>query len=145
MDYLFDVLLDDDLEFDDYNLALSSYPTWKSICREIKLNLLLEGGKKIQFDIDDIKHKYITLDDQTGYWRHNQQVSLEKVCCSVIGMTFILNGNKIEKLTLKTKILTTYTGEVVKSIVETGIEIKVSQFIYGKILNFIIETPKNIA
>jgi hypothetical protein len=139
MDYLFDVLLDDDLEFDDYNLALSSYPTWKSVYREIKLNYLLEGSKKVQFDIDDIQ-KYITLDDQ-----HRQHVSLKNVCCSVIGMTFILNGNKIEKLTLKTKILTTYKGEVVKSIVETGIEIKVSQFIYGKTLNFIIETPENVA
>jgi hypothetical protein len=60
-------------------------------------------------------------------------------------MTFILNGNKIEKLTLKTRILTTDPGKVVKSIVDTGIEIKISQFISGKILNFIIQTPKNVA
>jgi len=140
MNYLFDVILDDDLEFDSYNEALSSYPTWKSIYREIKLNYLLEGGKKIQFDIDDINHKYITLDD---YPQH--QVSLKNVCCSVIGMTFILNSNKIEKLTLKTKILTTDTGKIVKSIIDTGIEVKVSQFIHGKTLNFIIETPKNLA
>lgn len=140
MNYLFDVLLDDDLEFDSYNETLSSYPTWKSIYREIKLNYLLEGGKKIQFDIDDINHKYITLDDY-----HQHQVSLKNVCCSVIGMTFILNGNKIEKLTLKTRILTTDPGKIVKSIVHTGIEVKVSQFIHGKTLNFIIETTKNIA
>jgi hypothetical protein len=140
MNYSFDVLLDDNLEFDSYNEALSSYPTWKSIYREIKLNYLLEGGKKVQFDIDDITHKYITLDDY-----HQNQVSLKNVCCSVIGMTFILNGNKIEKLTLKTRILTTDPGKVVKSIVDTGIEIKISQFISGKILNFIIQTPKNVA
>jgi hypothetical protein len=73
MDYLFDVILGSDLEFDDYNLALSSYPTWKSIYREIKLNYLLEGSKKIQFVIDDIQ-KYITLDDQ-----HSHLVSLQKV------------------------------------------------------------------
>jgi hypothetical protein len=139
MNYSFDVLIDDDLEFDSYNEALSSYPTWKSIYREIKINYLLEGGKKIQFDIDDI-HKYITLDDY-----HQHYVSLKNVCCSVIGMTFILNGNKIEKLTLKTKILETVQGKLIKSIVDTGIEIKISQFIRGKILNFIIETPKNVA
>ena len=139
MDYLFDVILGDDLEFDDYNLALSNYPTWKSIYREIKLNFLLEGGKKVQFDIDDIQ-KYITLDD-----KHQHQVSLQKVCCSITGMTFILNDNKIEKLTLKSKILDTECGKIVKSIIDVDIEVKVSQFIYGKTLNFIIEAPKNIA
>ena len=139
MDYLFDVILADDLEFDDYNLALSSYPTWKSVYREIKLNYLLEGSKKIQFDIDDIQ-KYITLDDV-----HQHQVSLKQVCCSITGMTFILNDNKIEKLTLKSKILDTECGKIVKSIIDSGIEIKVSQFIHHKTLNFIIETPKNAA
>ena len=139
MDYLFDVILGDDLKFDDYDEALSSYPTWKSIYREIKLNYLLEGSKKIQFDIDDIQ-KYITLDD-----KHQHQVSLQKVCCSITGMTFILNDNKIEKLTLKSKILDTECGKIVKSIIDVDIEVKVSQFIYGKTLNFIIETPKNIA
>ena len=138
MNYLFDVLLDDDVEVDTSNDALSRYPTWKSIYRDIKLNYLLEGGKKIQFDIDDI-HKYITLDD------YNYHISLKNVCCSVNGMTFILNGNKIEKLTLKSKILTTDPGKVIQSIIDTGIEIKISQFISGNILNFIIETPKNIA
>jgi len=139
MDYLFDVILADDLEFDDYNLALSNYPTWKSIYREIKLNFLLESGKKVQFDIDDIQ-KYITLDDV-----HQHQVSLKKVCCSITGMTFILNDNKINKLTLKSKILDTECGKIVKSIVDSGIEIKVSQFLYEKTLNFIIEAPKNAA
>lgn len=139
MDYLFDVILADDLEFDDYNLALSSYPTWKSVYRDIKLNYLLEGDKKIQFDIDDIQ-KYITLYDQ-----HQHQVSLQKVCCSITGMTFILNDNKIEKLTLKSKILDTECGKIVKSIIDVGIKVKVSQFIYDKTLNFIIETPKNVA
>ena len=140
MDYVFDVILGDDLEFDDYNEALTSYPTWKSVYREIKLNYILEGSKKIQFDIDDITYKYITLDDI-----HQHQVSLKNVCCSVIGMTFILNDNKIEKLTLKSKILDTECGKIVKSLIDSGIDIKVSQFIYGKTLNFIIETPKNVA
>lgn len=139
MDYVFDVILGDDLEFDDYNEALTSYPTWKSVYREIKLNYLLEGSKKIQFDIDDIQ-KYITLDDS-----YTHQVSLQKVCCSITGMTFILNSNKIEKLTLKSKILDTECGKIVKSIIDSGIEIKVSQFIHHKTLNFIIETPKSAA
>jgi len=60
-------------------------------------------------------------------------------------MTFILNNNKIEKLTLKSRILDTECGKIVKSIIDTGIEIKVSQFLYEKTLNFIIEAPKNAA
>jgi glutaminase len=139
MDYLFDVILADDLEFDDYNLALSSYPTWKSVYREIKLNYLLEGSKKIQFDIDDIQ-KYITLDDQ-----HSHQVYLKKVCCSITGMTFVLNNNKIEKLTLKSKVLDTECGRIVKTMMQVGMEVEVSQFLYEKTLNFIIEAPKNAA
>jgi glutaminase len=139
MDYLFDVILADDLELDDYNLTLSSYPTWKSVYREIKLNYLLEGSKKIQYDIDDIQ-KYITLVDV-----HQHQVSLKQVCCSITGMTFILNSNKIEKLTLKSKILDTECGKIVKTMIQVGMEVKVSKFIYDKNLNFIIETPKNVA
>lgn len=139
MDYLFDVILGSDLKFDDYNLALSSYPTWKSIYREIKLNYLLEGSKKIQFDIDDIQ-KYITLDDV-----HQHQVSLKNVCCSITGMTFILNDNKIEKLTLKSKVLDTECGRILKTMMLVGMELKVSQFIHHKTLSFIIETPKSAA
>ena len=60
-------------------------------------------------------------------------------------MTFILNDNKIEKITLKSKILDTECGKIVKSIVDSGIEIKVSQFLYEKTLNFIIEAPKKAA
>jgi hypothetical protein len=60
-------------------------------------------------------------------------------------MTFILNNNKIEKLTLKSKILDTECGKIVKSIIDADIEIKVSQFLYKKTLNFIIEAPKNAA
>ena len=136
MEYLFDVILDDDLEFSDYNLVLSSYPTWKSVYREIKLNYLLEGSKKLQFDIDDIQ-KYITLVSLENRYR----------CCCINGMTFILNNNKIERLTLKSKILDTECGKIVKSIIDTGVEIKVSQLIniQDKTLNFIIETPKNVA
>lgn len=142
MYYLFDVILADDLEFDDYNLALSSYPTWKSVYRDIKLNYLLEGDKKIQFDIDDIQ-KYITLYDQPISSEYHF-VSLQKVCCSITGMSFVLNNNKIEKLTLKSKVLDTERGRIVKELIQLGIQVKVSQFIFDKTLNFIIETPKKI-
>jgi hypothetical protein len=60
-------------------------------------------------------------------------------------MTFIINNNKIEKLTLKSKVLDTECGKIVKTMIQVGMEVKVSQFLYEKTLNFIIEAPKNAA
>ena len=39
-DFFLEVDLDDDVKLEDYNDALSTYSDWKSIYREIKLNLL---------------------------------------------------------------------------------------------------------
>ena len=74
-DFFLDVDLDDDVKLDDYNDALSTYKEWKSIYREIKLNLLLEQGKRIEFDIDNIS-KFITLDND------DDVVRVKNICCN---------------------------------------------------------------
>jgi len=132
-DYLFNVKIEHDYNIDDYNHVLSRYKDWKSTYREIKLNYILEGDKKLQFDIEDI-HKYITLDDD-----QSEYVTLQKICCDINTITFILKNNKVEKLTLKGKILDTTQGKLLSSIIDTGYEIIVEQFMYGDILNFNIK------
>ncbi len=126
-----DVTLDDDVKLDDYNDALSTYKEWKSIYREIKLNLLLEQGKRIEFDIDNIS-KFITLDKNDI----GSAPSVSELCGNVSGMVFILNNNKIEKLTLKIRIIENLQGKVVKELLKEDIKLVIKQRINGSHLYF---------
>ncbi len=126
-----DVTLDDDVKLDDYNDALSTYKEWKSIYREIKLNLLLEQGKRIEFDIDNIS-KFITLDKNDI----GSAPSVSELCGNVSGMVFILNNNKIEKLTLKIHIIENLQGKVVKELLKEDIKLVIKQRINGSHLYF---------
>lgn len=128
-DFLLEVDLDDDVKLEDYNDALSTYSDWKATYREIKLNLLLEQGKRIEFDIDNIS-KFITLDNDEDV------VPVKNICCTVSGMTFILNDSKIEKLTLKVHCIQNQNGEIVKSILKEGHFLKIKQILKGNHLFF---------
>lgn len=139
-DFLLDVDLDDDVKLDDYNDALSTYKEWKSIYREIKLNLLLEQGKRIEFDIDNIS-KFIILDGDDDIV-HKPLISVKNICCTVSGMTFILNDNKIEKLTLKVHCIENQNGEIVKEILKDGMLLKIKQILKNNHLFFNIVTTK---
>lgn len=128
-DFFLEVDLDDDVKLEDYNDALSTYSDWKATYREIKLNLLLEQGKRIEFDIDSIS-KFITLDNDEDV------VPVKNICCTVSGMTFILNDSKIEKLTLKVHCIQNQNGEIVKSILKEGQFLKIKQILKGNHLFF---------
>ena len=128
-DFFLEVDLDDDVKLEDYNGALSTYSDWKATYREIKLNLLLEQGKRIEFDIDNIS-KFITLDNEEDV------VPVKNICCTVSGMTFILNDSKIEKLTLKVHCIQNQNGEIVKSILKEGQFLKIKQILKGNHLFF---------
>lgn len=134
-DFFLDVDLDDDVKLDDYNDALSTYKEWKSIYREIKLNLLLEQGKRIEFDIDNIS-KFITLDSNDYEWASGLVVPMKNICCTVSGMTFILNDSKIEKLTLKAHCIENQNGEIVKAILKDGMFLTIKQVLIGSHLFF---------
>jgi hypothetical protein len=128
-DFFLEVDLDDDVKLEDYNDALSTYSDWKATYREIKLNLLLEQGKRIEFDIDNIS-KFITLDSDEDV------VPVKNICCTVSGMTFILNDSKIEKLTLKVHCIKNPNGELVKEILKHGQFFKIKQVLKGNHLFF---------
>ena len=128
-DFFLEVDLEDDVKLEDYNDALSTYSDWKSIYREIKLNLLLEQGKRIEFDIDNIS-KFITIDTNDDF------VPMKNICCTESGMTFILNDSKIEKLTLKVHCIENQNGEIVKAILKDGLFLKIKQILKGNHLFF---------
>jgi len=133
-DFFLDVTLDDNVKLEDYDQALSTYNEWKSVYREIKLNLLLEQGKRIEFDINNIS-KFIILDGNT-----EDIIPVRSICCTVSGMTFILNGSKIEKLTLKAHCIENQNGEIVKAILKDGLILKIKQILNKNYLYFNITT-----
>jgi hypothetical protein len=50
----YDVVLENDVELNHYDRLLTKFPQWKQYKREIKLNVLLNEGKRIGFDVTEI-------------------------------------------------------------------------------------------
>lgn len=122
---------------DQYDKALSTYNEWKSFYRDIKLSTLLEG-KRVQFDIDNIQ-KIGVVDD---FITLENPGKLQTMAFSISGMTFIIKGNDIEKLTLKSEFLETDCGRKLKELYESGVELEVQQIIKGKSISFTISLEK---
>lgn len=145
MKNIFEVDLQD-VKIDNYEKILSRFSNWKKYKREINLNQLLEEGKKIQFDIE-IKNNpmvfYISVSDS----EYAHTTSLTNACSSLKKLTFIILENKILKLQAELILLNTRWGNVIKNLVESGLELKLNQHINieGQIDNFYFELPKQAA
>lgn len=139
-DYLLDVELEGDVKLSDYNIALSQYPDWKSFYREIKLNYLLEEGKRLQFTIDNIS-KFVKLEEaEEGI---ESDLQYKDICGAVSGLVFIINNDRIEKLTLKFVLLDKNdAGKIVKNLIENKIEFSIKQFILEEHIHFVAYTKK---
>jgi hypothetical protein len=61
---------------------------------------------------------------------------MKNICCTVSGMTFILNDSKIEKLTLKVHCIENQNGEIVKAILKDGLFLTIKQVLIGNHLFF---------
>ncbi len=136
-DYLLDVELEGDVKLSDYDMALSQYPDWKSFYREIKLNYLLEEGKRLQFTIDSIS-KFVKLEEDNI----KSELHYKDICGTVSGLVFIINNDRIEKLTLKFIALPTDAGEIVKNLIENKIEFSIKQFILEEHIHFVAYAKK---
>lgn len=139
-DYLLDVELEGDVKLSDYDMALSQYPDWKSFYREIKLNYLLEEGKRLQFTIDNIS-KFVKLEEaEEGI---ESDLQYKDICGAVSGLVFIINNDRIEKLTLKFVLLDKNdAGKIVKNLIENKIEFSIKQFILEEHIHFVAYTKK---
>lgn len=139
-DYLLDVELEGDVKLSDYDMALSQYPDWKSFYREIKLNYLLEEGKRLQFTIDNIS-KFVKLEEaEEGI---ESDLQYKDICGAVSGLVFIINNDRIEKLTLKFVLLDKNdAGKIVKNLIENKIKFSIKQFILEEHIHFVAYTKK---
>jgi hypothetical protein len=132
----------DDTEIFSYEYILSRFSNWKKYKREINLNQLLEDGKKIQFEVEIENNPnvfYVSVSDDFKY-----TTSLVNVCSVIDKFIFIILKNKVIKLEVELKILTTQWGKTIKNIIESGVDLKLYQNkdIKGQIDNFYFKFPK---
>jgi hypothetical protein len=135
----FEISLDNNT-LDQYDVLLSKFKDWTKYKRDIKINSLIESGKRIEFTIE-LEHSPIYISAVIDENVDETINSLNNACAIVKYMKFIINENKIESLDIKITTLTTYYGKIIHDLVESGIEIKVNQYldIYTKsIIGFYI-------
>lgn len=106
-----------------YETILSQFPEWKSINRELKIDHLFDA-KKIQFDIGEIKSFSSSV---FGSFEEEDLVPLSKGCFVIKSMSFTIKTGKVEKLRVDIEILTTYYGNLLKSMIDDGIDIQINQ------------------
>lgn len=118
-----------------FEKVLSRYSEWTSFKREIRLNVLLDN-KRVQFDIDDISEYGFLGDDEVD-------INLTRTCFVLKSMSFILNGDKIDKLEIKWRALNTQNGEVLKNIIDSNIDINIKmRFKENNFFYFYVDVPK---
>lgn len=138
----YDVILKD-AKLEHYESILKVFDEWISFKREIKLTNLLEG-KKVQFDIEEIYNKGAVWGIMSS--NKSNEVNIKDACFDVKSMHFILKDDSVEKLTLGIKPLKTESGNILKSMIESEIDIEINQVIIdNEIKFFYITFPKKAA
>jgi hypothetical protein len=133
-------------KIDDYEDILSRFSNWKENKREINLTQLLENGKKIEFQVEIPNNHsvlYVSASDDFDV----AITSLVNVCSVIQKMTFVIQNNKVLKLNVEIKLLTTKWGKIISNLLESGIDLKLHQHknIEEKIDNFYFQFPKQVA
>jgi len=137
-DFDYEVLLNNNT-LDQFEDLMSKYKEWTSFKRDIRLTSILEAGKKIQFDIESI-----SLNAQLGNF--GNVVSLQMSVLIIKSMSFILKENKVQKLTLRCKVLSTPMGKVVKELMENSMDIDLKPHIIdNKVVYFYVDTYETAA
>jgi len=129
MDQYFNIELNGEVNLSYYEKILNGFPQWVQFKREIRITNLLEG-KRIQYDIDDINTANNALfgilnteNTELGHYR------LDKACFAVKSISFIINGEKVDSLKIRIKVLTTENGKILKSLIDSNMDIEIKQYI----------------
>jgi hypothetical protein len=137
-DFDYEVLLQNNT-LDQFEDLISRYKEWTSFKRDIRLTNILESGKRIQFDIESI-----SLTAQLGNF--GNEVSLQLSTLAIKGMSFILKENRVEKLTLRCRLLETPMGKVVKELMENSMNVDLRPHIIdNKVVYFYVDTYETAA
>lgn len=144
IDKEFEITLDNNT-LDQYDVLLSRFNDWIKYKRDIKLNSLLESNKRIEFTVElEYSPIYISAVSDDDETKIN---NLQNACAVVKYMKFIINENKVESLNIEISTLSTYYGKIIYKLINSGIEIKLNQYINnGNIIGFYInDRTKNVA
>jgi len=137
-DFDYEVLLNNNT-LDQFEDMMSKYKEWTSFKRDIRLTSILESGKRIQFDIESI-----SMFAQLG--NSGNMITLQHSALSIKAMSFILKENKIDKLTLRCRVLSTPMGKVVKELMENSMGMDlIPNIIDNKVVYFYVDTYGNAA
>ena len=137
-DFDYEVLLNNNT-LDQFEDLMFRYKEWTSFKRDIILTNILESGKRIQFDIESI-----SMFAQLG--NSGNILSMQMSVLRIKSMSFILKENKVEKLTLRCKVLETPMGKVVKELMENSMDIDLKPHIIdNKVVYFYVDTYGNAA
>ena len=132
-DFDYEVLLNNNT-LDQFEDMMSRYKEWTSFKRDIRLTSILESGKRIQFDIESI-----SMFAQLG--NSGNMITLQHSALSIKAMSFILKENKIDKLTLRCRVLSTPMGKVVKELMENSMGMDlIPNIIDNKVVYFYVDT-----
>jgi hypothetical protein len=140
----FNINLDNNT-LEQYEKLLSNFNNWSQYKREIKLNSILED-KKIEFTLDISGHAhgvmYVNVIDDD----FDDFDVLKKASSAIKFMKFILKGNKVLELELTIRTLDTEWGNIIREIIESGVEIELNQRIVdNQVKSFYFIYPKMIA
>lgn len=135
-------------ELDYYDSILSNFPEWKATKRELKI-LSITEGKKIQFEVNQIS-SVLPNTTNNGLWGsfgNNDEgiLSISKVCFILSQMNFIIQNQKIEKLTIGIKTLTTEYGKILHKLLNEDWPIEIEQAVEKKSVNYFYIKQQNLA
>ncbi len=129
---------------DNYEDILSKFSNWKKYKREINLSLLLEEGKKIQFDVEITNQQNVFYVSVFEDEKTKNLSSLINVCATINKFTFIICNHNVIKLNVLITTIDTKWGKIIRNLIDSGIELKLNQSknIKNQVDKFYFEIPK---
>jgi hypothetical protein len=134
-----------DNKISDYESILSKFSNWKENKRQINLLSVLDG-KKIQFEVEIENSSsvfYIDITQHDSYFGE----SIIGACSVINKLTFIILDGVVINLNIDFTIINTKYGNLLKDILECGVELKLRQNIdeEKQISRFYFDNPKQVA
>lgn len=102
-------------KFSHYLHILEKLPEFKQFKREITLNTILLEGKKIQFDVKDIKGNS-SIFGTTGEPEH-RTTHIKNKSFKIKEMMFIIKDESVEKLSITLETLENENGKMLEALI----------------------------
>ena len=134
MEHVFNVDVDD-LKIDNYEKYLSKFSNWTQYKREINLSLLLESGKKIEFEIEMNNSQMVNY---IGFLEKDFEITVLQRSCGVIKkLRFVISEKLLISLEVTLKILDTEWGKILRNLIQSDVIPELNQHkIDEQVVNF---------